>query len=423
MHNHLTPADKRTVLERLSVFKSGFLAEAAAPVCTGDGISAEVVEAAVEALASEGVLVRRELQTGSIRYDWTAQRRGKQSQDRDALQRKAEWYVEYLTAIRPRLAESDQVKWLDQIELDHEDIKATIEWTLDSSPDPNTPIALCIACFRFWYVRGHLKSGSELTLEAVNRIPMRQDRNKLRALNNAALLLEATGDHQRSSYALRNALTLARALGDAGAEAAVLGNLATNARDLMDYQSAEAYHLESVTMLRTLGDKTRLLPAVFNYAATRLDFNITDGVQDLLDEAEELASAGGDEWMMAFISDNRAHLAELEGNYDKAKAYYRDSLSRYSALKDAKGVSRILKCLAELAVTGHMFDRAATLFGAAEFARESCHAQVPPIESEKAIVAMTNARGALGDDAFRRAYGIGHTMKLEEAVKYASAYG
>jgi tetratricopeptide (TPR) repeat protein len=421
----LTPAESALALQRLLVFKNGFMADAARAVCADDRLPSERVEAAVAALVAEGALVRADLPTRAVRYDWSAEYlgRGSNAQDLPAFElRKAEWFVTYLQELKPRLSEADQILWLDQIEADHEDLHASIEWALEGA-DANISLSLCVACFRYWYVRGHFKIGSELTLTAVNRVPMRQDMNKLRALNNAALMLEARGQLDRSSNALKSALGLAHALGNDSAVAAILVNLATNARDLMDYANAGKYHQEAIDILERVGDRNRLLPALINYAATKLDFQVTDGVEALLDEAEALARELDEEWGLAFVAENRGQLRELNNNYEEARHHYKDSLTRYSKIKDTKSVARLLNLLAELAVTASRFDRAATLFGAAEFARGTCHVGVPPLDENRAIVAMTSTRGALGEAAFLKAYGIGHTMRLDEAVRYATVNG
>jgi tetratricopeptide (TPR) repeat protein len=424
MSVELTPAESALALQRLLVFKNGFMAEAAAPVCSDDRLSAEKVEAAVTALVTQAALVRSELPTGVVRYDWSGEYvgGGSDAEDLPALElRKAEWFAAYLQDLKPRLVDGNQGLWLDQIQADDGDLHATIEWALEESADPNIPLTLCLACFRYWYVRGHCKIGSELTLTAVNRVPMRQDMNKLRALNNAALMLEARGQFDRAANALKSARTLAQALGDVSAEAAVLGNLATNARSQMDFEKATKFLEEAIALLRSVDDKTKLLPALLKFAATKLDFGEIEGVEELLDEANALAIAAKDDWMGAYVAENRAHLAELRADLETARTQYKDALRCFDTLKDSNGIARQLKALAQISVTASRYEPAATLFGAAELARETCNVEVPPIEAEKAIVAMTNTRRGMGDDAFKRAYGVGHMMRIDEAVRYATA--
>ena len=107
------------------------LAEAAVPVCSDAELSAEMIEAALAALVDEGALSRRELPTGGVRYEWQQRPESEGLDDGAAQLSKAKWFIGYLQGLRPRLSDADQAVWQDQIELDHEDIHASIEWGLN----------------------------------------------------------------------------------------------------------------------------------------------------------------------------------------------------------------------------------------------------------------------------------------------------
>jgi DNA-binding CsgD family transcriptional regulator len=80
-----------------------------------------------------------------------------------------------------------------------------------------------------------------------------------------------------------------------------------------------------------------------------------------------------------------------------------------------------LSGLASVAALTSEPERAGRLLGAVDALRERSGAHVFPTEGRRSERATAEARGALGDEAFTRAYAAGRAMTLEQAVAEAIA--
>src|SRR5687768_13849022 len=195
MKKGLSRVEQSLVLERLLVFKSGFLMAAARAVCADAEVSPDQVEAAVKALAEDGVLEQRRLASGATRYSWPEgsgelEFDPETAEGRTLSRRHADWMLRYMLETKARLGSEDQEAILDEIEADRPNLDAALAWAAGQNVDPELSMRLAIACFRFWFVRGHFQEGADYTLHAISRVPGRQDPVKLRALNEAGAMLE-----------------------------------------------------------------------------------------------------------------------------------------------------------------------------------------------------------------------------------------
>ena len=91
--------------------------------------------------------------------------------------RHRDWYVALAAQAAAELSGPDQRRWLDRLELEHDDIRAVLDRAV-AEPDPPVAIGLAFSMWRFWQKHGHL---------AEARTPARRDgRDGLVARRSAA---------------------------------------------------------------------------------------------------------------------------------------------------------------------------------------------------------------------------------------------
>src|SRR5262249_34573498 len=56
------------------------------------------------------------------------------------------------------LSSSEANTWLDRLEIEHDNLRAALDWVLDND-QPELAVRLTGALWHFWYVRGHLREG------------------------------------------------------------------------------------------------------------------------------------------------------------------------------------------------------------------------------------------------------------------------
>jgi DNA-binding CsgD family transcriptional regulator len=109
----------------------------------------------------------------------------------------------------------------------------------------------------------------------------------------------------------------------------------------------------------------------------------------------------------------------LEGDHERAKAAYEESLVVCKELGDKMIASESLEGLACVAATRGEAEQAARLFGVAEALREAVGYQHMPEEDALREPYLAGASSQLDEATWEAELVEGRTMELEEAVEYA----
>lgn len=113
-------------------------------------------------------------------------------------------------------------------------------------------------------------------------------------------------------------------------------------------------------------------------------------------------------------------LARAEGDYRQAEALHREALPLSQMRGDREGVAWALEGLGAAAAGLGGFERAARLYGAAEWLREVIGAVIYPHLRAGHEESVDSMRTAMSAEAFQEAWEAGRSMSLEEAIEYAS---
>ncbi|MCX5175081.1 tetratricopeptide repeat protein [Streptomyces virginiae] len=105
--------------------------------------------------------------------------------------------------------------------------------------------------------------------------------------------------------------------------------------------------------------------------------------------------------------------AELQGDPDRARALHREGLAAARALGDVRAVALALEGLAGTAAAAGEPERAARLLGAADAARASVGAPLPPAERHDVDRTWSTCLSALGRRAAEAAFALGATHPSE----------
>ena len=375
-------AAERSVLIRLAAFNGSFDLAAVEAVADGEGTGD--VLGAIDALVDQSLVVPLPGPGGRLRLLATIREFALElldaTGDADRIrERHARWYAGQAEVRQGALQREGDLEAARQIELDIEEYRAALDWTLAegrSEPDgrDSEPVAdraalglrLAAALGRFWWLRGRIAEGVRWLERALERTANGEDDDRdavarANALLWAGICHENLGHFETARDRLEASLSAARAIADAQLEAHALNSLGVAIRSLGDLDRARALVAESLDRKRALGDERGVAVGLNNLGIFEIDLERFDRARELLEEAVALDRAAGAEVGAAYsLMPYGAALIGL-GRLDEGEAAVLESLETFCELDDAEGVADGLSWLALLAVRRGDDERGARL--------------------------------------------------------------
>ncbi|MFC9678000.1 BTAD domain-containing putative transcriptional regulator [Streptomyces sp. NPDC056949] len=242
---------------------------------------------------------------------------------------------------------------------------------------------------------------------------------ELQTVEPLAALAEIKGEYAESARRHEEGLRMARELGldaEVSARLSGLGRLALLDRD---WDRAAELHEQARRSASEQGYKYGELHAEMGLALGARRSGDLDAAQAHLlrirDAFGEVSSEAGDHLLQAELG----FVAELRGDAAGAAAHHLLGLDIACAIGEPRAVALSLEGLAGAAALAGDGGRAAALLGAADAARRSAGAPLPPAERGDVDRITARATAALGDPAFAEAYGHGADLSPAEAARTA----
>jgi predicted ATPase/class 3 adenylate cyclase len=425
----------RVLLDRLSVFEGGFDLPAAEAVGgTSSELGFDVIDGVVD-LADQSLV--RSIDTGgdprfqmldTIRA-YAAEKLAERG-ERPAIEaRHAAWFLALAERISPELSGDDQRSLLDQLEREHDNIRAVLERAAAAGDAP-TAIGLAFAVWRFWQKHGHL-SEARGRLDRMAAAPWSRGDPVLRAR-----LLEALGgvcwwqaDIASMKPAYREAAEIWRDLDNKAELANALYNYSfvfsvpMNPSDSVGNtdptgEGAAALQ-EALALYEELGDirgvaNVRWGMGNSKYFSDHGDAGITH-FQAALEGFRQVGDKTMEAWSMHMVG---GALLRAEQR-DESRPYLRHALRNFYDAGDAAGITMVLDDLSSQALADEEPIRAARLWGAARTLTAATGANLAAFTDgwiEQQV--RPNVRVALDPADLERGAREGAAMSLDEAVAY-----
>ena len=459
--------EEQMVLGRLSVFAGGWtLAAAEAVTSAGDAGEWQLLDHLAALIGKS--LVLAEVIQGSTRYrlletvrhyaaERLAQRPGSELDETRAAHRNH--YLALVETAGLHLRGPDEAVWLDRLEVEFDNIRAALAFSLADSDRAEPGLRLAAGLRWFCTMRGH---GGEV-LEALNVLLERPDAGlptwtRARALTASCHLRDRFGDdsavpsladeaikiargladdavtadalsqlcwfrfqHGDLPAALAQigeAVALARSAGDPRLTAEMLGRRAVFESETGDLDAALADHQEALTLARAAGDNYRLAITLANLGLDELVAAELGRARAHLQEASTLAGHRGYQIFSVGVRLNLGFVDLIDADPRNARRHFLDSLDTARITGFKAFVHGALLGLALAAGADGDPTVAATLHGAAD---EHAGRAFQAIEAGLRDRDHARLRATLGDAAFEVAYARGRTLSQADAVALATA--
>jgi predicted ATPase/class 3 adenylate cyclase len=416
---------ERVLFRRLAVFAGGWTLETAPTVVeSGTGAGRNMIDV-LGSLVDKSLVTRRTDEAGAVRFgmlatirEFALERLEETGEGEQVRRRQAGVFLDLAERAEPHLRTNDQKRWLDELELEHDNMRAALQWAIDA-PDANVGVRMVGALWRFWHFRGHLAEGRRWAEEATS-MPAAAGRTAERAHALTALggLAYWQEDVPAFARAYEEALAISREIGDRPAVAEGLYNLSY----AMFYQAQIEEGLAMLEQARAifdeLGDRRGIADTVwFHAVAARLAGDLPRA-RTLAAESLALHRETGDRFGMTDSLFAVGRVAFDEGDLGTMAASFFEALDNEEEVGNRTGMGIVLDHLAAKASAQGDHLRALRLGGASEAMKQAAGGHAPPPLIDLPDPRET-ARSVLGDAAVAAAWKEGRAMPLERALAYA----
>lgn len=414
---------EQRLLQRLSVFMGGWTLEAAEEICCGEGIEAEDVLDGLDSLAKKS-LVQAEDSGDQKRYRLleTLRQYGEEklheSGDLERMRGEhRDWFLHLAERAETQHTGPEQAGWLNRLETEHENLRAALKWSVE----PATRLRLASALHRFWWLRGYLNEGRSWLEGALARRGDASPSVQANALNGAGILAWAQTDFEAAAVFYQKSLALQQQLGDSFGIAKVLNNLAMVAEDRGDFATALGYYEQSLPFYRAHDDTANIVSVLINLGGLAYSQGDLATAHAHYQQCLSLSEGLHNSWTTATVLFDLGMVARDQGDEATAHAHFRQSLLLRRELEDKPGIAASLLGLAELHKKQGQFRHALWLFGAAESARETLGAALPPRERDSYAQKLAALRAEMGEAVSARLHQRGRAAAPEQALRFALA--
>ena len=421
----LNDSEKR-LLQRLAVFAGGWTLDAAEHVCAGEGVEERGVLDLLTSVADKS-LVLAEQNDGDYRYrlletvrQYAQDKLLESGVDQAVRTRHHDYYLALAEEAEPKLLGAEQIEWLQHLEVEHENLRAALNWSLVPARSEGG-LRLCGALLVFWVTRGHLSEGRAWCARVDEKAEGKErTAERAKMLNAAGHLAQLQGDYPAARARHEESLAIRRQLGDQRGVAFSLNNLANVSNEQADYDLARSLYEESLAIRRQLGDRRGIAISLGNLGLVARAQGDLLSARALHEESlaimRELEHPVGIAGSLCYLG----MVVTEQGDYAAARVLYKESLLIFRQLGDIVGTAWALEGLADVIAALGSPLRAARVWGAAERLRAEVGLALSPRVQPYYDRRVASARVALGDDAaLERAWREGNALTLEQASDLA----
>ncbi len=263
--------EEQALFRRLAVFVGGWTMEAAEALGQGAGRGNPDVLNTLASLLDHSLIHQSEQETEEPRFlmlqtlrEFALEMLATTGELEATQQAHAAYYLSLAEQAEAELEGPRQVKWLERLEREYDNLRAALRWALEPRPGEEgeqrreVALRLWAALGQFWILHSHLSEGRTFLERALAASPRAASALWAKALSVAANLAQVQGDMQRAEVLAEEGLALSRQLEDQAGIASCLCTLGICALHRGDYGQARAHLQESAALFRARGNKFSL---------------------------------------------------------------------------------------------------------------------------------------------------------------------
>jgi len=260
---NLLPDNEKNLFIRLAVFAGGFDIEAAEDVCSDEHLSRDTVLDMLSRLVDRSMVYTVKSTDQSMRYNRleTLRQFGQQKlqslrMEDVLMKRHLQYYLKLAEEAYDEQLES-QLKCLNKLEQEHDNLIAALNWSSDNSPEDF--VRLSGALGWFWSMHSHIAESKDYLERAMSKV-VGKSKSSARVLYGLAMIVFYKGEISRSIDYLDKSLKIWRQHDNFWEQAIVLSYFSFVLGAAGDQERGLQYSEESVEIAGKIGN-----PILINY--------------------------------------------------------------------------------------------------------------------------------------------------------------
>ncbi len=372
----LLAPEEQVLFRRLAVFVGGFTLDAAEWIAGGERSDSPMPPSVLDLIASlvdHSLLRQEERPDGEPHYlmletvrEFALEELVAAGEERQVRQLHTAYYLALAEEADARLRGPDQLVWLARLDVDHDNLRAALAWSLETPTAGETAVRLAGTLHWFWHLRGHYAEGRRWT-EAALALPQAATPRPARlwALAGAGILNLLQGDYTGAKSCLEESLAMGAALDDPDGQAYSLHALGLTTLFSGDSATARGLCAESAALSRGSGNHWGLATALSALGIVAVETLHLEEAPAPLEESLRLSRQLGDRWCVARALHYLGELARAKADDDRAVALFDESLVLYRQLDQPSQASSVLHNL------GYVAQRRGDIWRAAAYMAEA----------------------------------------------------
>ncbi len=394
----LTESEK-VLFPRLAVFAKSWTLEACEAICVGEGVEpTEILELLGHLIEKSLALKRSKVEGRALRYRLLdtirqyAMTRLIESGEADTIRRRhAEYYFNLAEAGAPRaLDDYTQKKWLDNMEIEIDNIRAAVTWSLSTMV--NDAVEL----------RMDRRGGIRMSAWALNRL---------------GWLAHERGDTATGRTWLEQSLSIYRKLDDKLGISWTTLTLGEVLNMQGDVATAKTMIEEGLALARAQAERQAI-----GWALGHLGFNallrgeFDEAIKCYLESAAVFELIGPHKAGLGWAYFGLGEAALAKGDAPSALSNLKTALNFFNQYKNRLGIAWCLESLAGTISLNNQHEQAARLWSMVEAIHDYKGAREAPIIKSLHEKLRESVRSQLGEEKFKTLVSEKQSISLEQAV-------
>ena len=414
--------NEKKIFHQLSVFVGGFDLKAFEHICKTTAAENEDLMDLLTSLIEKSLVITKTEENGVYRYQLLetirhyAKEKLLESGESDSI-RDSHFQYYYKLSEQAYLENTTKYEyWVDQLELEHENIIAAIEWVRD---DIEKRLQLAGVLGWFWTEHTQIKLGLEY-LKDIEDTPAEVNLTRARAMNSQGWLLNVLGDPKGMSV-IDNSFELWNKLRNNREKVKALFHYSIVKSFMEDYETAQDVATEMKEFARELSDDYLLLRSRTAQTFVHICQLQVDLAEPLVEQNMKDAIALNDHFMKVFNLHFSSDCALIRKDYKETERRYSVSMKNLLKLgNEIQACTELQGMIFGISGQGRYL-KALRLQGAVDAKLDEFGASVVLLKFwldwEEEYV--NGARRAVGEKEAFRYEQEGGKMGFEKAVEYA----